>query len=47
MVRVEPAIGTYFSENVVIKIPKIGIQIRKSKNDLNMEALSIGCRNEH
>ena len=25
----------------------LGIQVRNSKNDLNMEALSMGCRNKH
>ena len=25
----------------------LGIQVRNSKNDLNMEALSIGCRNKY
>ena len=31
----------------VIQVCKLGIQIRKSKIDLNMEALSIRCRNKH
>ena len=35
------------SGTIYIYICTVGIQIRKSKIDLNMEALSIGCRNKH
>ena len=32
---------------VVVDISRLGIQVWNSKNDFNMEALSVSCRNKH
>ena len=47
--RIEVALLNEIADSAVRKqyIPIVGIKIRKLKMDLNMKALSRGCRNKH
>ena len=44
---VELMVEIHFHKDALVKVCRLGIQIRKSKIDLNIEALSIDCRNKH